>query len=108
MVGSGKKFQASATKSWQMRGLGESLKEASRTARVPKKAVLTTDKSYTIGQKVSSANASGTSALLRPRSLKVKPTKFSSTHLYVKDASKLIPGGLPRSAGAVGSKRIPR
>lgn len=48
MAGSGKKFQASASKSWEMRFLGENLKAAAKA--VPKTASLVTPK--TIGQKI--------------------------------------------------------
>jgi hypothetical protein len=52
MAGSGKKFQASASKSWEMRFLGENLKAAANA--VPKKASLAV--APTIGKKLAKAN----------------------------------------------------
>jgi hypothetical protein len=56
MKGSGKKFQASAAKSWHMRFLGENLKAAAKA--VPKKASLAVPP--TIGKKLANANRANT------------------------------------------------
>lgn len=53
-----KKFQGMAGDAWEQKWLGESLKEASRTARVPKKASLAIPP--TIGSKLANANRANT------------------------------------------------